>query len=360
MAAVTRPPDDVLDALVRAATLPGVGAVRLGRALRAAAGPGPGLESLIRRTEVALGAGDRTRAAGWARRALETIRRDDIHVLVRGLTPYPPALQQLERPPLVVFARGRLELLDRPMIAVVGTRAMSPYGREAAHRIAAGIAASGAVVVSGLARGVDGVAHRAAGPTRTVGVLGCGIDVVFPKAHGELQAAIGRQGLLLSEQLPGTPPARHRFPLRNRIIAALARAVVVVEAPPGSGALSTAARAREQGRDVFAVPGPIGVRGSLGTNALIRDGATLVTSAREVLVGLGLPAPPPGEERELPPPDLEGQALALWRALDREPRHADEVAARAGLDPQRGLSSLLALEIRGHARQLAGLRFARS
>lgn len=358
MAAVTRPPDHVLEALVQAAALPGVGVVQLRRALGSAAGPGPGLTSLIRRTESGLGAGDRTRAAGWARRALETIRRDDIHVLVRGLTPYPPGLLPLERPPLAVFARGRLELLERPMIGVVGTRAMTPYGREAAHRIAAGIAASGAIVVSGLALGVDGVAHRAAGPARTVAVLGCGVDVVFPKAHGELQAAIGREGLLLSEQLPGTPPARHRFPLRNRIIAALARAVVVVEAPPGSGALSTAARARDQGRDVFAVPGPIGARGSLGTNALIRDGATLVTSAREVLAALGLPAPSV-EEAELPPPELEGQALALWRALDREPRHAEDVAARAGLDPQRGLSSLLALELRGHARQVAGLRFAR-
>jgi DNA processing protein len=359
VAAVTRPPDDVLEPLVRAVTLPGVGVVRLGRALRSAAGPRPGLESLIREAEAGLGANDRTRAAGWARRALETIRRDQIHVLVRGLTPYPPALLPLERPPLAVFGRGRLELLDRPMVAVVGTRGMSPYGRDAAHRIAAGIAASGAIVVSGLARGVDGVAHRAAGPARTVAVLGCGIDVVFPKAHADLQAAIGREGLLLSEQPPGTPPARHRFPLRNRLIAALARAVVVVEAPPMSGALSTAARARDQGRDVFAVPGPIGARGSLGTNALIRDGATLVTSAREVLAALGLPTPSV-DEAELPPPDLEGQALALWRALDGEPRHAEEVAARAGLDPQRGLSSLLALEIRGHARQLAGLRFARA
>lgn len=360
MAAVTRPEPRVLDALVRAAALPGVGRLRLRRALRDGDTPEGGLLALIERTEIALRESERIRARGWARRALETIHRDDIQVLVPGLTDYPAGLALLEEPPVPLFAQGRLDLLAGPLVAVVGTRAMSAYGRDAAHRIAGGIAAAGVTVLSGLARGVDGVAHRAAGPSRTVAVLGCGLDVVFPKAHAGLQAAIGREGLLLSEQLPGAPPARHHFPLRNRIIAGLARAVVVIEAPPGSGALSTAAHAREQGRDVFAVPGPIGVRGSEGTNALIRDGATLVTSAREVLSALGLALPPGGAEEALPPPELEGQALALWRALGRDPLHADEVAARAGLDPRRGLASLLSLEIQGHARQLAGLRFRRA
>lgn len=357
---VVRPPGEVLGPLIRAAALPGVGAVRLKAAIGADGGAAAGLDALIRRTERALSDTERVRARGWGARALETILRDHVHVMVPGLTFYPAALEGLDAPPFLLFGRGRLALLDTPMVAVVGTRAMTPYGKEAGHRIAAGIAASGATVVSGLARGVDGVAHRAAGPARTVAVVGCGIDVVFPKAHTKLQEAIGRDGLLLTEQLPGAAPARHHFPLRNRIIAGLARAVVVVEAPHGSGALSTAAQAREQGKDVYAVPGPIGVRTSEGTNALIRDGVPLVTSAREVLERLELPPPPAELEADLPPPDLEGQALALWRALDRDSLHADEVAARAGLDPRRGLASLLALEIQGHVRQLPGLRFVRA
>lgn len=246
------------------------------------------------------------------------------------------------------------------MIAVVGTRSASAYGREAAHRIAWGIGAAGVTVISGLAAGIDGVAHRAAGPARTVAVLGCGIDVTYPKAHQRLQEAIARQGLVLTEQLPGAPPARHNFPRRNRILAALARAVVVVEAPPRSGALSTAAQARERGVTVFAVPGPIHQRGSIGVNALIRDGVQLVTDAREILEELELPLPPAGTDEEVPPRELEGQGLALWRALSREPRHVDELSAAVGLDTHRSLPSLLALEVQGLARQLPGLRFVRS
>ncbi|NIP82058.1 MAG: DNA-protecting protein DprA, partial [Gemmatimonadetes bacterium] len=241
-----------------------------------------------------------------------------------------------------------------------GTRRCSAYGREAARRIARGLATAGAVVVSGLARGVDGAAHEAAGPARTIGVLGNGLDVVFPREHRALQAAIGREGLLVSEQPPGTPPVGFHFPRRNGIIAGLSRACVVVEAPARSGALSTAARTRELGRDVFAVPGPVDAPTSAGANALIRDGAVLVTGAREVLAALGLPPPPPGAEEDLPPDGLEGQGLALWRALDRAPRHVDAIAADVGLDPHHSLASLLSLEVQGHARQLPGFRFARA
>ncbi len=354
-----RPGREVLEPLIRAAALPGVGPVALARAIAAPAGPVAGLRSLIREIRSRLGGADRDRAAGWTRTILATIERDGHHVLVPGLTPYPESLAAMDDPPYPLFARGRLALLDTPTVAIVGTRSMTAYGRESAHRLAAGIAAAGATVVSGLARGVDGVAHRAAGAARTVGVVGAGLDVAFPRAHAGLQDAIGRAGLLLGEQLPGTPPSRHAFPRRNRIIAGVARVVVVVEAPHGSGALSTAARARDLGKDVYAVPGPIGSRTSEGTNALIRDGAKLVTGAGEVLGDLGLAPPPPELEREIPPAGLEGQALALWRALDSEPRHADEVAGRAGLDPRLGLASLLALELQGHVRQLPGLRFAR-
>jgi DNA processing protein len=355
----TRPPPSVLRPLIGAAALPGVGPGGLQTALRWPGGPEEGLRRLERAARRGLGPGAVERARGWAERALETIHRDGVHVLLPGDDAYPSSLL-LDQPPCPLFGRGRLDLLDTPMVGVVGTRRASPYGRKAAHRIAGGIAASGATVVSGLARGIDGVAHRAAGPARTVAVLGSGIDVHFPAGHRELQEAIATRGLVLTEQLPGAPPARHNFPRRNRIIAALARGVVVVEAPSRSGALSTAARAADAGAHVFAVPGPIDSGRSAGANALIRDGATLVTSAREVLAVLGLPLPPLDVEESLPPEDLEGQGLALWRALGGEPRHVDEISVAVGLDPQRSLASLLALEVRGFARQLPGMRFVRA
>ncbi len=355
-----RPPVEVLAPFLHAAAIPGVGPISLRKAVGDPDGPAVGLGRLIRDREPKLPEAEIDRVYGWVRRIMDTIHRERHHVMVPGLTWYPAQLEHLEEPPYPLFARGRLELLDTPTVGIVGTRAMTAYGRESAHRLGAGLAAAGATVVSGLARGVDGVAHRAAGPARTIGVVGCGLDVAFPRAHTGLQEAIGREGLLLGELLPGTPPARHAFPKRNRIIAAISRAVIVVEAPHGSGALSTAAQAREQGKQVFAVPGPIWSRVSEGTNALIRDGVPMVTSAGEVARELGLGDPPPDAEKDVPPEGLEGQALALWRVLDREPRHAEEVAAAAGLDARRGLASLLSLEIQGHARQVAGLRFCRS
>jgi DNA processing protein len=360
LTAPVRPPDRHLEALVRAAALPGVGSVRLRAALDDRAGAVPALGALVREEEAGLRPGERERSRGWAARALQTIRAGKLHVLVPGMPEYPPALLRTIPPPCPLFAQGRLELLDTPVVAVVGTRRATAYGREAAHRIAWGIAAAGATVISGLAAGIDGVAHRAAGPTRTIGVVGSGLDVAFPTAHAELQRRIGREGLLLSEQLPGAPPAGHNFPRRNRIIAALALGVVVVEAPARSGALSTARQALEAGAEIFAVPGPIGSDRSVGCNALIRDGATLVSSAAEVLGGLHLPLPPGEADAQAPPEGLEGQGLVLWRALGPEPRHVDDIAAAAGLDARRSLASLLALEVRGHARQLAGLRFSRS
>lgn len=353
-----RPSAEVLDALLLAAALPGVGGVRLRAALDGRWGVRWGLERLTAEAGGRLGEVERDRARGWARRSLETIHREQIHVLLPGGDRYPSRLLHLRHPPCPLFARGRLELLDTPMVAVVGTRRSTAYGREAAHRIAWGIGAAGLTVISGLARGIDGEAHRAAGPARTVAVLGCGIDVFFPREHRKLQEAIGRDGLLLTEQLPGAPPAGHNFPRRNRIIAGLATGVVVVEAPEKSGALNTARQAEDM-KTVFAVPGPIGEWRSAGCNSLIRDGATLVTSAREVLCGLELPLPPEDYEAEIPPAQLEGQALALWRVLDRQPKHVDEIAVSVGLEPRRSLASLLSLEVQGHARQLAGMRFVR-
>ncbi len=386
MAAIApvRPGERELRALLHALALTGVGSARLRACANDAAGTTSArkaaaeqltaelaadratsdparaavFERLAERVSRRLSPGEKARARGWGSRALATIRTRGLHVLTPRMPQYPPRLLHLDVPPYPLFAEGRLELLDGPAVAVVGTRACTATGLEAASRIAVGIAAAGVAVVSGLARGIDGAAHRAAGPSRTIGVLGCGIDVSYPRQHADLQAAIGREGLLLSEQLPGTPAAAYNFPRRNRILAALATGVVVVEAPATSGALITAGIAADLGRTVCAVPGAVNSPASEGSNALIRDGAELVTSAAEVLSTLDLPLPPP-EAEDAPPPELTGVGLALWRSMGACPRHVDELSGELGLDVGQGLASLLALEIQGHARQLPGLRFAR-
>ena len=358
--APVRPPRPWVAALMEALTLPGVGPQTLQRALDQEGSVPAAARAIINRVWSGLAEGERVRATGWAASAMRTIRDENVHVLLRGSTHYPAALERVVEPPPVLFARGRLELLRTPMIAVVGTRRCTRYGEHMARRIAGGIAASGATVLSGLARGIDGHAHAAAGARSTVGILGCGIDVVYPVVNRRLQAAIGRQGLLLSEQIPGTPPNKGAFPRRNRMLAGLSVGVVVVEAPVKSGALITARDALELGRTVFVVPGEVGKEAAAGVNALIQDGGTLVTSATEVLQALELPLPPPGAEDDIPPPDLYGVALALWRTLGHEPRHVDEVAGAVGLEPHQGLASLLSLEVMGHARQVPGMRFVRA
>jgi DNA processing protein len=233
------------------------------------------------------------------------------------------------------------------------------------------------VVVSGLALGIDGVAHEAAldADGGTIAVLGCGIDVLYPREHRRLYDRVAAQGLLLSEFTPGEPPLRYHFPRRNRIIAALAQGVLVVEASRRSGSLITVDQATDLGRDVLAVPGPIGRESSAGTNELIRDGAAVVLGVDDIMDALGMSGPKGASDGmaagapelaatrpapELPPPaGLEGEALLLWSTMGEEPRHASELAGRCGLDPSATLVHLLTLELEGHARQLAGLRFVR-
>jgi DNA processing protein len=393
-----RPPARELEEVVRALALPGIGHARMARVVR----KGATLRMLARQVGSRLSEGEARKAEGWARTALATIERRGFHVLTPGMDDYPEAFHHLDRPPYAVFAAGRLELLRQPLVAIVGTRSCTQHGRATARRIAKGLATRGVTVVSGLALGIDGAAHRAAGPARTIAILGCGLDVPYPLSHQALQRDIGRHGLLLSEQLPGAPAAPYHFPLRNRMIAALAAAVVVVEAPTRSGALITARIALDLGRPVFAAPGPLGAPSTDGTNALLRDGGILITSAREILDTLRLPLTPtadpskdpasdraadpapdsaadpaadpaadsaaggtdssPGddeEEEESPPEELFGVGLAIWRCLGNDPRHVDDVAAALALDPRQTLASLLSLEVQGFARQLPGMQFVR-
>ncbi len=267
-----------------------------------------------------------------------------IRSVTLGDAAYPTHLRHIPDPPRRLWLRGDAEpaILDRTTLAVVGARACSGYGRTVARLLAGEAAAAGAVVVSGLARGIDGEAHRAAlaaGGT-TVAVLGCGIDRDYPAAHAELaRSIVAADGLVVSEYGPAVEPAPWRFPARNRIIAGLARATVVVEARERSGALITADFALEDGREVLAVPGEITSALSRGTNALLRVGATPVTSAADVLEALGL------ERRTaaVVPDDLA--AAAVLEALGDGAATLDELGRRCGLDPGLLAGALALLEL---------------
>jgi DNA processing protein len=238
-----------------------------------------------------------------------------------------------------------------PTVAIVGARACSPYGTTVAKRLASELAAAGVIVVSGLARGIDGAAHRGALETgTTLAVLGCGIDRDYPRAHASLAAAITADGWVVSEYAPGVEPAPWRFPARNRIVAGLADATVVVEARERSGALITADLALDEGREVLAVPGEITSQLSAGTNHLLRLGATPVTCSGDVLQVLGVRPPPPSASAAL------GKRLEAIRAVVADaPTGADELVRRTGLDAARVAAALAELELLGVIEQADGL-----
>ncbi len=261
---------------------------------------------------------------------------------------YPPLLAAIHDPPSVLFLRGGGEdaILGGPAVAVVGARACSAYGRSAARSLAREVAAAGLVVVSGMARGIDGESHRGAldADGITVAVLGCGIDRDYPAAHAELARRICERGLVVSEYEPGIEPAPWRFPARNRIIAGLCGATVVVEARERSGALITADFALEEGRDVLAVPGEITSSLSGGTNALLKLGAAPVTCAGDILELFDLvPA-----ARE--PAPVGPVAQALLARLQEGALTADELVRAAGVDPAQAGAALIELEL---ARRIA-------
>ena len=268
----------------------------------------------------------------------------DVRVLRRR--ELPRLLAAIHDPPRVLFLRGEGEtaLLDLPTVAVVGARACSSYGRSVARLLARELAAAGAVVVSGMARGIDGEAHRGALDARgiTVAVLGCGVDRDYPAAHAELARRICERGLVVSEYEPGIEPAPWRFPARNRIIAGLSRATVVVEARERSGALITADFALEEGREVLVVPGEITSALSAGTNALLRLGATPVTRAGDVLESLGVEVVA-GD----PSPSLGTDAAALLEHLRDGALTADELVRSSSIEPAAASAALMELELAG-------------
>jgi DNA processing protein len=299
------------------------------------------------------------------------------HVVAFGSPAYPPLLKQIADPPLVLYVRGDVTQLARHAVAVVGTRRPTAYGSSVAHRLASDLAGRGLVIVSGLARGVDSAAHRGAleAKGKTVAVLGCGVDVVYPRENKSLAGQIAEAGALVSEFPLGTSPQPENFPIRNRIISGLSLGVLIVEAAEYSGSLITARLASEQDREVYAVPGNITSAQSFGPNLLIKQGAKLVDNWMDVVEEF-----PPGIRAELLPadkPSREGaDALPLFEPLrtsgltpDQKAVYdqlradqavfIDSVLGQAGLPQPRVLSALLELEMNGLVRQLPGKNFIR-
>ena len=326
-----------------------------------------------------------------ADRILADCQRLDADILTIQDAGYPNRLRNIYDPPCLLYVRGRLPAFDdEASIAVVGTRDCTPYGVSSAEKLGYGLAAGGAVVVSGLARGVDSAALRGAlraGGTVTA-VLGNGLDVIYPPENQYLYEDVAAAGALVSEYPPGTSPEAKHFPVRNRIMSGLCVATLVVEAPARSGALITAGTALEQGRDVFAVPGPIDAPTSVGCNRLIRDGAGLVTDAwdilgeyeprfpdklrregaRETPAVLGYQARQKTEPKPVPPSvslshndySLTDDQIRLLRALTEEPMLVDDLIELTDIPTRRVLSALTVLEIEHLVTQHSGKRYARA
>ena len=325
-----------------------------------------------------------------AEQILADCQRLGLRILTVQDAEYPGRLQNIYDPPCLLYVRGRLPAFDEEAaVAVVGTRNCTPYGISCAEKLGYGLTRGGAVVVSGLARGIDAAASRGAlrAGGVTVGVVGNGLDVPYPYENRYLYEDIAAAGVLLSEYPPGTQPARSHFPARNRILSGLSVATLVVEAPEKSGALITAETAMEQGREVFAVPGPIDAPASMGCNRLIQDGAGLVADPWDILRGfaerfadrlrqegaaerpaaLGYQARQKPEAKNVPPvidpvkSGLTDDQIALLRTMDsEEPMLVDELIEATAIPTRRVLSALTLLEMEQLVTQHSGKRYTRA
>ncbi len=274
---------------------------------------------------------------------------------------YPPLLKEIHSPPLVLFVRGNVDVLGGRCLAVVGTRKPTRYGVAATHRITGPLARRGITIVSGLAYGIDAEAHRAAleADGVTVAVLGSGIDELYPRANAELaEGIIARGGAIISEYPPRTGVQKHFFPQRNRIIAGLSSATLIVEAGPKSGALITARMALDENREVYAVPGPIDAETSDGPNMLIKNGANVAISADDLLAPFGLDANPAVPQNDEIVADSDDERTIL-RLLDTS-RHIDELVAMSTLDTSVVNATLTLLEMKGRVRHLGGMNYIRT
>jgi DNA processing protein len=292
---------------------------------------------------------------------LGLIEKHGVHVRRLGTAEYPVPLSEIPDAPHLLYVRGTIAPADTKAVALVGSRKFTSYGRRVAERLATDLARAGYVIVSGLARGIDGIAHRAtlAAGGRTLAVLAGGLSRIYPPEHAGLADELAAAGALISEAPMKQDPLAGMFPARNRIISGLSRGVVIIEAAEKSGALITAEHALEQGRTVFAVPGPIDSPSSAGTNALIREGAVLVRGAEDVIEELeGIRAPIAPAAKPVPP-ELDDVQRRLWDFLAEGARHLDEMAQRLGLPVPQLSGALMMMEMKKVVRRLPGNRYER-
>ena len=286
------------------------------------------------------------------------IESQHIHILTWEDEAYPQRLKEIDQPPPVLYIRGEYLPDDLYAVAIVGTRRVTPYGRQITEELSAFLAANGITVISGLARGVDAIAHQTTLKSggRTIGVLGSGVDKIYPPEHRALAERMIERGAIVSDYAPGTAPDASNFPPRNRIISGLSLAVVVVEAGETSGALITAEFAAEQGREVFAVPGSILAPQSKGTNKLIQNGALPLLSINDLMQALDLTRV--GEHKAarkiIPTDETEARLMSV---LGDEPLHVDEIRNQAGLPIEKVSAALALMELKGMVRQVGGMNY---
>ncbi len=301
----------------------------------------------------------------WAEQEQQRAHAQGITLLVHEDTRYPAALRTIHDPPLVLYCKGDLSSLSLPILALVGSRDASEYGRKVSYMLAQQLAEAGIAVVSGLALGIDGYAHAGAlaAKGKTLAVLGCGADIIYPSPHRRLYQEIAARGLILSEYPVGTQPDGFRFPARNRIISGLALGVVVVEAAAKSGSLITARMALEQNREVFAVPGRIDSPKSQGTNELLQQGAQIVRSVEDILLALPQHVFRQGKKLEAskapPPLDISPAEQSLLDILTNSSKDIEELRENSQLSMADLHGLLLDLELKGCIRQLPGQQYER-
>ncbi len=288
----------------------------------------------------------------------EKIEAQGIKILTWGDEQYPARLKEIDQPPPVLYIRGEYVPDDLFAVAIVGTRNVTAYGRQITEELAAYLASNGLTIVSGLARGVDAIAHQTAlkAGGRTIGVLGSGVDKIYPPEHRGLAEKMMERGAIMSDYAPGTPPDASNFPPRNRIISGLSLAVVVIEAGETSGALITAEFAAEQGREIFAVPGSILAPQSKGTNKLIQNGALPLLTPADLMQALDITriGVHKAARKILPTDEVEARLLNV---LTAEPKHVDEIRNQAELPIEKVSATLALMELKGMVRQVGGMNY---
>jgi DNA processing protein len=303
-------------------------------------------------------------SASWraaAEEEMERARKAGVAVVTIEDAAYPENLRTAPDAPLFLYIKGSLLAGDRRAVAIVGTRTPTYYGLTLTHRMAYGLAAAGATVVSGMARGIDTQAHKGAiaAKGRTIAVLACGIDTVYPPENRDLMERIAGSGAVITENPFGTRPESGYFPARNRIISGLSSGTVIVEAASDSGSLITADYTVKQGRKLFAVPGNAGAPTSRGTNSLIKQGAVLVETAEDIVAHLGIRRGRTGENANRPLHGMSDEEASVLKVISDEPKHIDAIMTQCGIAPGKLSGVLTALELQGLVRQLPGKYFAR-